>query len=203
MTIARPAVYLDRDGVLTEPVWNPRTGEYESPHAVADLVMCPAIVAPLRQLRERGHALVMVSNQPSYAKGKVALATLQAIAAEVERFFRQAGIDFAEVCYCYHHPRGILPGVSGPCPCRKPSPHVVRRVAERHGFDLARSWMIGDRDTDIDCGRRAGCRTALVRHRHAGGHQGRSQPTLVADDLAGAVAAILAGDVAVARTAGA
>ena len=66
----RRAVFFDRDGVLTEPVWNPATGQHESPHSVDDLRLCPDVAGPLRQLRERGLELYIVSNQPSYAKGK-------------------------------------------------------------------------------------------------------------------------------------
>src|SRR5258708_6780204 len=71
--IGHPAVFLDRDGVLTEPIWNPATREYESPHIVADVVLCPDIFAPLQALQARGYELFIVSNQPSYAKGKTSL----------------------------------------------------------------------------------------------------------------------------------
>lgn len=192
MPASRRALFLDRDGVLTEPVWNPATGEYESPHVVADLSMCADIVAPLKQALSLGFDLFIVSNQPSYAKGKTSLANLLDIARRVEAFFQDAGITFREAFYCFHHPNGIVPGYSGPCPCRKPSPHFLYEAAARHHIDLGASWMIGDRDTDVECGQGAGCRTILILHPQASAHHGRSQPDGRAADLADAVRQIIA-----------
>lgn len=189
--IGRPAVFLDRDGVLTEPIWNPATREYESPHTVANLVFCPDVFAPLRALHAHGYDLFIVSNQPSYAKGKTSLENIREIADAVTAQFRTAGIAFRAQYYCYHHPHGIVPEYSGPCDCRKPAPGFLLRAAADYGIDISRSWMIGDRDTDVECGQRAGCRTILIAHPHAGEHQGRSEPTDRARDLAAATARIL------------
>jgi D-glycero-D-manno-heptose 1,7-bisphosphate phosphatase len=190
MQTRQPAVFLDRDGVLTEPVWNPQTGDFESPHAIDEVRLCANIVAPLHQLQALGFAVFIVSNQPSYAKGKTSLANLEAIARQVEADLRAAGVAIRESYYCYHHPQGIVAGYSGPCACRKPSPSFLFQAAEQHAIDLTRSWMIGDRDTDIACGQRAGCRTILILHPRAGDHQGQSQPDARAADLAEAVCTI-------------
>jgi D-glycero-D-manno-heptose 1,7-bisphosphate phosphatase len=185
------AVFLDRDGVLTEPVWNPSTAEYESPHRVADVELCPEVMAPLRTLRDRGFELFIVSNQPSYAKGKVNLGELQAIARVVNERFDAAGVHFRDTYYCFHHPDGVVAGYSGACACRKPEPYFVRQAAEQYGLDLSRSWMIGDRDTDVECGKRAGCRTVLINHRHGRRDQRSSQPDYVVQDLLEAAALIV------------
>lgn len=190
-TDLRPAVFFDRDGVLTEPVWNQATGEYESAHRVEDLQLCAGVVEPVRRLGEHGFELFIVSNQPSYAKGKVTLEDIQAIARTVEDRFRAAGVTFRETYYCFHHPLGLVPEYSARCTCRKPEPRFLRDAAERHGIDLARSWMLGDRDTDVECGQRAGCRTILIAHPRAGGHQGASRPDHVARDVAEAEALII------------
>ena len=190
-TAGRRAVFLDRDGVLTEPVWNPATGEYESPHVVDDLRFCPDVLA-LRELCDRGIELFIVSNQPSHAKGKALFEDIRAIARAVEDRFREVGIVFRDAYYCYHHPRGVVPTYTRPCPCRKPEPYFLRVAAERYGIDLRRSWMVGDRDSDVECGRRAGCRTILITHPHARDHQRTSQPDYLAHDVAAAVAAIVA-----------
>jgi D-glycero-D-manno-heptose 1,7-bisphosphate phosphatase len=164
---ARAAVFLDRDGVLTEPVWNPATSEYESAHHVEDVRFCPDILPALRSLQASGYDLFIVSNQPSYAKGKASLDELQAIARTVEARLSDAGVALRDAYYCFHHPDGIVPEYSGTCACRKPAPYFLRRAAERYDIDLSRSWMVGDRDTDVECGQRAGCRTVLVDHPHA------------------------------------
>lgn len=187
----QPAIFLDRDGVLTEPIFNPQTGQYESPHALADLALCPDVFEPLRALLRVGFALFVVSNQPSHAKGKASLGNLQAIARAVEERFRAEGILFTETYYCYHHPAGIVPEYSGACVCRKPAPYFLFLAQAKYDLDLALSWMVGDRDTDIVCGQRAGCRTIQVAHPHVGDHVGRVAPDYIAADLAGAVERIL------------
>jgi D-glycero-D-manno-heptose 1,7-bisphosphate phosphatase len=147
---------------------------------------------PLRKLGARGFTLFIVSNQPSYAKGKTTLENIRAIAQAVEDQLRADGVVLREAYYCYHHPRGIVPAYTGACPCRKPGTHFLERAATRHGVDLARSWMLGDRDTDVECGQRAGCRTILIAHPRAGSHQGATRPDYVARDLAEAASFILA-----------
>lgn len=189
---ARRAVFFDRDGVLTEPIWNPATAEYESPHTLADLVLCADTVAPLRRLAEAGFALFIVSNQPSYAKGKTTLEEIRAIADAVTEQFRANGVTFLATYYCYHHPRGIVPEFSGPCACRKPSPHFLLQAAAAYTLDLQESWMMGDRDSDVLCGQRAGCRTILIEHPQALAQRGGSTPDYLAADVAAATRQILA-----------
>jgi D-glycero-D-manno-heptose 1,7-bisphosphate phosphatase len=93
--------------------------------------------------------------------------------------------------YCHHHPAGVVPALTGACDCRKPAPGMLVAAAAAHDLTLARSWMVGDADTDVEAGRAAGCRTVLVEH-PATPHRrsGASGPTLVAPDLAAAAAAI-------------
>ncbi|MEI9987011.1 MAG: HAD hydrolase-like protein [Aliidongia sp.] len=86
----------------------------------------------------------------------------------------EAEIGFADFCYSYSHPQGVVPGFSGPSLERKPSPYFLFVAAARHDLDLARSWMVGDRDTDVQCGAAAGVRTILVDNPHAGEKAGRA-----------------------------
>jgi D-glycero-D-manno-heptose 1,7-bisphosphate phosphatase len=163
----RPAIFLDRDGVLTELVWNERTRERESPHSVADLRLRPGAVAALQTLARSGYELFVVSNQPSYAKGKVGLETLREIARVFERRLAAAGIALRRAYYCFHHPEGVVRGYGRRCRCRKPSPYFLRVAARSYDIDLRRSWFVGDRSSDVECGRSAGCRTILITSRRA------------------------------------
>lgn len=189
----RAAIFFDRDGVLTEPDFNPSTGEYESAHSVHDLRLCDGAVEAVRRASEAGFELFIVSNQPSYAKGKTTLEEIKKIARETETRFRAGGVTFRETYYCYHHPRGIVAEFTGPCRCRKPEPYFLHLAAEKYGIDLSNSWMLGDRDSDIECGRRAGCRTILIDHPHAKPYNGPPSPDHVARDVAAAVGLILNG----------
>jgi D-glycero-D-manno-heptose 1,7-bisphosphate phosphatase len=189
--IVIPAVFLDRDGVLNELVFNPATGEHESPHAPEDLVMIDGVVPALRRLAAAGFALFLVSNQPSYAKGKTTLENIREIHRRLDGFLRGNGIAFREYFYCYHHPRGVVPAFSGPCPCRKPEPYFLLQAAGTHGVDLASSWMVGDQDTDVECGRSAGCGTALVMNARSATKRGSARPDITAATLSEAADRII------------
>jgi len=173
-----PAVFLDRDGVLNELIFNPKTGEYESPHSPQDLSIIDDVIPTLRRLVGADFELFLVSNQPSYAKGKTTLENIQEIHRRLDGHFRASGIVFTDYYYCYHHPRGVVPDYSGPCRCRKPEPYFLLRAAEMHDVDLRASWMVGDQDTDVECGQRAGCKTALVLNSRSAGKRGASRPNI-------------------------
>lgn len=182
MAPAEGALFLDRDGLLNELVFYPDTAEWESPRTPGDLVLRPGAAEWVRSLIEAGWRLFLVSNQPSAAKGKTGLRDLQAVHEAL-----MAGLApavFVEVFYCYHHPEAVVPELRGPCVCRKPSPHFLQRAAASHGLDLGSSWMIGDQDTDIACGRAAGCRTILVPNPASAPKRGREVPDQICDDLA-------------------
>jgi len=165
--MSRPAVFLDRDGVLVEEVYYPETGEWEAPLKPEDVRLIPGAAAATRRLAELGYALVLVSNQGGYAKGKT---SLRALWLAHERFValmaEQEGATLDAVYYSYGHPEGIVPHFSGSSLERKPSPYNLFVAAARHDLDLGRSWMVGDRDTDVACGRAAGARAALIDNRH-------------------------------------
>lgn len=144
--IAAPAIFLDRDGVLNEVVRDRCTGTCESPSAPADVTLVPGAAEALRMLAAAGFRLVVVSNQPGAAKGLVSRAALDAEGAAIDAWR-----------YCFHHP-----DAGEVCDCRKPQPGMLVDAARRLELDLATSWMVGDADTDVEAGRRAGCRTALV-----------------------------------------
>lgn len=185
------AVFLDRDGVLNQLVWNVVTKAYESPHRPEDLALCPGVDIALKQLRQAGYKLFVVSNQPSYAKGKASMESLIKIADKFEEEIALNGIYLDQSFYCFHHPNGVVPGYSTRCLCRKPEPLFLFQAQKNHGIDLSVSWMIGDRDSDIECGRRAGCRTILVKNPCSFSYQGKSRPDNTACNLPEAVNLIL------------
>jgi D-glycero-D-manno-heptose 1,7-bisphosphate phosphatase len=180
------AVFLDRDGVLNDNVQNPANGLWESPHRPEDFRLKAGVIDALHRLQAAGFLLFVVSNQPSYAKGKTTLENIMAISGKLATILEENGIRIERYFYCLHHPE-----FSGPCVCRKPSPFFLNEAARDFNIALPSSWMIGDRDTDIMCGQAAGCRTILVRADHPSSEQAQSQPDFVAEDLKHAVEVVL------------
>jgi D-glycero-D-manno-heptose 1,7-bisphosphate phosphatase len=179
--LMRAAVFLDRDGVITEDALYRETGEWEAPLRVEDVVLRPGAIEGLARLRALGHALIVVSNQGAHAKGKATLAALWGVHLRVVALVGAHGLAFDDCFYSYSHPDGVVPHFSGPSLERKPGPYFLLVAAARHDLDLARSWMIGDRDTDIACGRAAGTRTIFVRNPRARGQRGPGADAAVQD----------------------
>jgi D-glycero-D-manno-heptose 1,7-bisphosphate phosphatase len=173
LAINRPAVFLDRDGVLNALVVNPANGKMESPLTPDDVHLLDGVIPSLFRLQEAGYSLLLVSNQPNYALGKSTLDTLAAIHTRLVKEFIDAGIRFTRFSYCLHHPKGVVAGYSGLCVCRKPSPWFLLRARDDFGYSLPNSWMIGDQPTDTQCGKAAGVRTIRIDSGAAlAGHNG-------------------------------
>src|ERR1700722_3058746 len=143
----RPAVFLDRDGVLNEA--GIRDGNPSPPAAAAALKIVAGARESLEQLRAAGYLLVVVTNQPDVARGTQ---TREAVDAIHARLCAELPLD--AVYPCCHDGDG--------CNCRKPKPGLLLNAAADLAIDLARSFMIGDRWRDVDAGARAGCRTVFL-----------------------------------------
>lgn len=184
----RPAVLLDRDGVLNDTVLDARHGEHpESPLDPADVRIRPGAAEAVVALRAAGLVVVVVSNQPAAAKETIDLATLAAVHQAVA-----AVVEADAWRYCLHHPEGTAPDLGGACLCRKPRPGLLLAASVELGLDLGRSWMVGDTDADVAAGRAAGCRTILVDYAgSAHRRSGDASPDHTVADLPAAAQLIL------------
>ena len=163
----RPALFLDRDGVVVEEVHFLRRPE--------DVHLVPGVAAVLAEARRQGILLVLTTNQSGIARGLFGWPAFAAVQARLEALLaeRQAGFDM--VLACPFHPDG-LGSYRGEHPCRKPQPGMLLRAAERLGLDLARSWAVGDRARDLEAGRAAGCAGGLhVLTGHGPGERAAAQ----------------------------
>jgi D-glycero-D-manno-heptose 1,7-bisphosphate phosphatase len=143
------AVFLDRDGVLNEAIV--RDGKPYAPETLDELVITPGAGGALAALRRHGYRLIVVTNQPDIARGKVS----QEVVETINRYICSVlPIDAVEMCAHDDSDR---------CDCRKPQPGMLIRAARRDGIDLSASFMVGDRWRDMEAGRRASCRTVLIR----------------------------------------
>jgi D-glycero-D-manno-heptose 1,7-bisphosphate phosphatase len=172
-------VFLDRDGTLNAAVV--RDGKPYPPATVGELALLPGVVEGCARLKAAGYTLVVATNQPDVGRGTQSRAVVEAIHARLGALLP---LDRVEVSY---DPGGEDP----PSPFRKPAPGMLLRAARELGLDLARSWMVGDRWRDVDCGRNAGCRTVFIdRGYHETLHL---PPDHTAPDFTAAVDIILQG----------
>ncbi len=175
----RPAVFLDRDGTLNVPVV--RNGLPEPPRSVEAFQLFPDAVSGCRALAAAGFVLVVVTNQPDVGRGTLPVAIVEAQHAQLHRWIPQ--LSRIEVCY----DAGRDPSLA--TPRRKPEPGMLRDAARDLGLDLTRSWMIGDRWRDVDCGRRAGVRTVFIDLGHA--ETLRERPEFTVNTFREAVSVVL------------
>lgn len=188
----RAAVFVDRDGVINDPVLDAHDGRPESPLRAADVVLCAGAAEGLRNLHAAGFVLVGVSNQPAAAKGKATLADLATVHERVVALLAAHGVTLDDWRYCHHHPDATDPELRGPCDCRKPAPGMLLDAASALDIAVERSWMVGDSDADVLAGTAAGCRTVLVTHEQSSHRRGGDvTPDLIAGDLREAASMIL------------
>ncbi len=177
------AVFIDRDGILNELVYYDDWGEWESPRSADVLTLFPNVLPALQKLQANGWMLFLVSNQPSYAKGKTSLEAIREIHDVLQRQLEAKDIKFAEFYYSYTHPNGIVLEYTCESEYRKPNPGFLLDAQSKYDLDMTVSWMVGDRDTDVECGQRAGCKTALVTYEYSKEKQGNSKPNMVCADF--------------------
>jgi len=151
----RPAVFLDRDGVINRALL--RNGKPYPPDSLAEFEILPGVASACAKLKAAGYLLVVATNQPDVGRGTLP----REVVEQIHRFMRQKlFLDAVEVCY--HPGKG-----QSECDCRKPRPGMLLHAAKALGIDLNSSWMVGDRWRDIECGHAAGCRTILIDYGYA------------------------------------
>ncbi len=153
------AVFLDRDGVINAMWLDPDHGTVDSPASPNQFQLLPGVPEAISRLHALGFQVVVVSNQPGIAKGKMVPHLLDAVTRKMQDELRSAGAFLDRIYYCLHHPEAVLPAYRQDCECRKPRPGLLRRAAEDLGIDLEYSYMVGDGLTDVQAGRAVGCTT--------------------------------------------
>lgn len=164
LAVARPAVFIDRDGTL-----NPDPGHIRTPD---DLVPFPGIGRALKRLNDAGLRTVLVTNQPVVARGECTPEMLRRIHARLEWRVAEDKALFDRIYYCPHHPdagfAGEVAALKIPCDCRKPAPGMLLRARDELNLDLASSWLIGDSTSDAGAASRAGVTSVIVETGAAG-----------------------------------
>jgi D-glycero-D-manno-heptose 1,7-bisphosphate phosphatase len=146
--MAKRAVFLDRDGVLNRVLL--RNGKPYPPRSIEEITIPQGVGPALARLRRAGFLLIVLTNQPDIARGRLTWADLGAMHEHMSRLLP---LDAFRVC---DHDD------SSGCPCRKPKPGLIMRAANDFGIDRTASFMVGDRWRDIDAGAAAGCRTVWI-----------------------------------------
>ncbi len=145
------AVFLDRDGVINR---KPPEGDYIT--RWEDMELLPGVVEGIALLNQANFCVIVITNQRCVAKGLISVAGLEEIHRRMTETLTRSGATLDAIYYCPHD-------LDASCGCRKPAPGMLLDAARSFGIDLRSSWMVGDSDIDVEAGRRAGCKTVLLR----------------------------------------
>ncbi len=179
----KKAVFLDRDGTINV--------EKDYLYQVADFEFVPGAEEAIRRLNQAGLLVIVVTNQSGVARGYYTEDDVEQLHRHINRELARHDAHVDAWFYCPHHPSG-KGSYALPCSCRKPLPGMLRAAALRYDIDLEQSYMVGDKQADIEAGMAAGCHTILVRTGYGEKEeQALDGPVEIRDDLLAAVIAIL------------
>lgn len=152
------AIFLDRDGTINKYV-----GFLKD---INDFELLPDVSKAIRKINNSGYLAIVVTNQPVIARGEVTVEQLNEIHNKMETLLGNDGAYLDAIYYCPHHPdkgfEGEVKELKIGCECRKPKPGMLLKAAKDFNIDLKNSWIIGDSKNDIQAGKNAGCKTALI-----------------------------------------
>jgi D-glycero-D-manno-heptose 1,7-bisphosphate phosphatase len=146
------AIFLDRDGVINKTIV--LNGKPYPPKNLQNLKILPGVKKTLETLHNKGWLLIVVSNQPDVARGITSLAKVE----EINRYLKEK-LPIDDFRICYHDN-------NDGCSCRKPLPGLLIDAAKTYGINLGSSFMIGDRWSDIEAGKLAGCKTIFIDYKY-------------------------------------
>jgi D-glycero-D-manno-heptose 1,7-bisphosphate phosphatase len=161
----RPAVFLDRDGVINETLLQDQ--QPVPLKNVNDVQIVPGVPQALQKLKDAGFLLIVVTNQPDVARGTITIDAVEAIHRTL-----MDSLPLDAIFSCYHDDPDR-------CHCRKPKPGMLLQAAALHSIDLTSSFVVGDRWKDIAAGRSAGCKTIRIQQAYS-----EPEPPFAADHIA-------------------
>lgn len=144
----RAAAFLDRDGVINE--------DRNYVYRVENFQFLPGALEACREFVQAGYLLVIITNQAGIARGYYDRRDFEKLTCWMKERFLEAGAPLSAVYHCPHHPEANIESLRRACDCRKPAPGLILQATRELGIDLRRSFLVGDKLSDIEAGRAAG-----------------------------------------------
>jgi D-glycero-D-manno-heptose 1,7-bisphosphate phosphatase len=189
--LKRPAIFMDRDGTVNE--------QMGYINHIRRFVLLPGSAEAIRLLNQHGFMAIIVSNQSGVARGYFPIDLVYEVHDHMERLLRREGAVLDGILFCPHYPDGKVPKYSRSCDCRKPRTGLIEQACRQFPIDMANSYVIGDRCTDMELASRSGLKGILIKTGYGLGDlkyvvpTSPYQPFHVAEDLLDAVRWIVEG----------
>jgi D,D-heptose 1,7-bisphosphate phosphatase len=173
---ARPAVFLDRDGVINY--------EVDLLHRVEQMQLIPGAAEAIRRINQMGYLAIVVTNQPVIARNLCSFEDLEQIHMQMETLLGHEHAYVNAIYYCPHHPDAGYPEERKEykirCNCRKPAPGMLLQAAKDWNIDLENSYMIGDSQRDVEAGHNAGVKQSILIPSNQAGALGQALDAIFA-----------------------
>ena len=151
----KPAVFIDRDGTINE--------QMGYINHVSRFILLPGTAEAIRLLNDHGYLVIIVSNQSGVARGYFPIDLVNEVHDHMKVQLEKDNARVDGIFFCPHYPKGKLPEYSRACECRKPKTGLIKMACEDFDIDMADSYVIGDRCTDMELARNAGLKGILVK----------------------------------------
>lgn len=154
----RPAIFLDRDGVICK--------DMDTKPFAADFKLLDGVIEAIQKINKSDYLSVVVTNQPMIAKGFTTFEEVYKTHNKMETILGENKAFVNKIYFCPHHPEkgfeGEIKELKIDCECRKPKPGMLLRAKQELNIDFKKSWMIGDKESDMQAGKAVGCQTVFI-----------------------------------------
>jgi len=166
-SLMKKAIFLDRDGIINDEIFRSDMNKWTAPHSVGEVRIQKNFINILKKLQKKDYLFFVISNQPDYALGYVKYSDLELVDLKIKKELKKNQIKIKKFYYSFRHKKSIKKNLGPPCFDKKPNPFFLKKAEKEFNLDLKFSWIIGDRQTDIDCGHRANLKTiGIFNERH-------------------------------------
>ncbi len=153
--LKKPAVFIDRDGTINE--------QMGYINHISRFVLLPGSAEAIKLLNDHGYLVIIVSNQSGIGRGYFPMELVNKVHAHMKALLERDNARVDGIFFCPHYPKGKLSEYSTACECRKPKTGLIKMACRDFDIDMANSYVIGDRCTDIELARNAGLKGILVK----------------------------------------
>lgn len=181
----RPAIFIDRDGTINE--------EMGYINHLKRFVLLPGVGKAVELLNRHGYWVIVISNQSGVARGYFPVELVHSVHSYMKTLLKKEDAIVDGIFFCPHYPNGVIPEYSISCNCRKPATGLIHNACKKFDVDVTKSYVIGDRLTDIEMAKRFGLEGILVTTGYGLGEEkfvlpkSPFEPTYIAKDLLHAV----------------
>jgi len=157
------ALFIDRDGIINHMILQ-KEGIFDSPQNIQQIKLVSGIIEVIDWLNKENIPIIEITNQPGFALGKIDLEILENIEKEIHGLLNRQKVYIDKIYRCFHHPESKIEKYKIDCKCRKPRSGLLLQAAKEMELDLKRSVILGDNATDMEAGKKVGCKTILFSH---------------------------------------